>query len=36
MFLHALEYGFIHPNSAEKILISAPLPKELSSFVELK
>lgn len=36
MFLHALEYGFIHPNSAEKILISAPLPIELSSFVELK
>jgi len=36
MFLHALEYGFVHPKSSEKMLISAPLPKELSNFVELK
>lgn len=36
MFLHALEYGFVHPNSSEKMLISASLPKELSNFIELK
>jgi len=36
MFLHALEYGFIHPKSKEKVLISAPLPEELLNFVNLK
>lgn len=34
MFLHASEYGVIHPKSREKLFISAPLPKELSNFVD--
>ena len=36
MFLHACEYGFIHPRSKEKLFISAPLPEELISFINLK
>ena len=36
MFLHASEYGVIHPKSREKLFISAPLPKELSSFIDLR
>jgi hypothetical protein len=34
--LHASEYGVIHPKSREKLFISAPLPKELSSFIDLR
>jgi 23S rRNA pseudouridine955/2504/2580 synthase len=36
MFLHASEYGVIHPISGEKLFISAPLPDELSNFIELR
>ena len=36
MFLHACEYGVIHPKSGEKLFISAPLPGELRSFIDLK
>jgi len=33
MFLHAQEYGFIHPDTQEKLLIKANLPDELINFV---
>lgn len=33
MFLHAARLSFRHPNSAERMQLSAPLPKELASFV---
>ena len=36
MFLHASEYGVIHPKSREKLFISAPLPEELSKFVDFR
>ena len=36
MFLHANEYGVIHPKSREKLFISAPLPKELSNFIDFR
>ncbi len=36
MFLHASEYGIIHPKSGEKLFISAPLPKELSNFIDFR
>ena len=36
MFLHASEYGVIHPKSGEKLFISAPLPEELFSFIDLR
>ena len=36
MFLHACEYGVIHPKSRENLFISAPLPEELRSFIDLK
>ena len=36
MFLHASEYGVIHPKSGERLFITAPLPEELFSFIELR
>jgi 23S rRNA pseudouridine955/2504/2580 synthase len=33
MFLHALELGFIHPITLEKLLIQAPLPTHISEFI---
>ncbi len=33
MFLHAAEFGFKHPQSAEEILLKAPLPAELAGFL---
>ena len=36
MFLHACQYGVIHPKSRENLFISAPLPEELRSFIDLK
>ena len=34
MFLHAHEYGFIHPGTQDKLLIKANTPEELSKFVQ--
>ena len=34
MFLHAYEYGFIHPSTQENLLIKANTPKELMSFIK--
>ncbi len=34
MFLHAHEYGFIHPGTQKKLLIKANTPEELSRFVQ--
>ena len=34
MFLHAHEYGFIHPGTQKKLLIKANTPEELSRFVK--
>ena len=35
MFLHAAETGIRHPLSGEKLRLSAPLPPELSRFLEI-
>ena len=36
MFLHALEYGFIHPKSKEKVLISAAPSRRVIKLCEFK
>jgi|TARA_B110000259_G_scaffold171594_1_gene203229 23S rRNA pseudouridine955/2504/2580 synthase len=33
MLLHALELGFVHPITLEKLLIKAPLPTNISEFI---
>ena len=34
MFLHAAQLSFEHPISGERMLIEAPLPAELATFLD--
>ena len=34
MFLHAVQFGFDHPISGERVSIESPLPDSLSRFLE--